>query len=425
MTDLQRATLRASEIRTRLTELGGLDTFTDEQRSELDTLRTEYGDTERKIQALTIADATTETTTETATETRETPEDRELRELRERVEFTPYLAAALHGGGVTTGAEAEYNQHLGIPADRVPLELLAGPVEERADAEDLEQRAAIDGDGAARQASWIDRLFAGTAAQRLGITMPSVAPGIAAYPVISSNANPAQRGRTQAAVAATISATVTEVKPTRSSVHAVYSIEDDARLPGLADAIMRDLRAAMVEKIDRTVFRGDTGANENSADITGLTTAGVTEVTITQANKVKGVETLAKFADLVDGIYAGGFADLNIVSAIGAWRLWESTVLPSPVTTGMTLARYLRDAGLSWTARGDIEAATGNGKFAAFVGLARGIENAGVAPVWESAQLIRDPYTGATKGEVGLTLHYLWGLAFPRVDNFRRIKFVS
>ena len=130
-------------------------------------------------------------------------------------------------------------------------------------------------------------------------------------------------------------------------------MEDDARLPGLADAILRDLRAAMVEKIDRSIFTGDSGANENSADIVGFNTAsGVAETTITQSNKIKGVETVKAFADLVDGIYAGSFSDLNIVSAIGAWRLWESTVLPTPVTTGQTLASYMRAAGLSWTARG-------------------------------------------------------------------------
>ena len=423
MTDLQRATVRASEIRTRFAELGGMDTLADEQRSELDSLRGEYADVERKTVALTIAGDTESTET---TETREEPsEDRELRELREKVSFEPYLNAALTGTGVTVGAEAEYNQHMGLPAHYFPTELLAGTVEHREDGGDLETRAKIDGDAKANQGSWIDRMFADTAAQRLGVTMPSVAAGVAAYPVISSNAAPAQRGRTQATTAATITAAVTEVAPTRKAVHAIFSIEDDARLPGLSDAIMRDLRGAMVERVDRTIFTGDSGANESTADIVGLNSAGITESTITQANKVKGVDTVKAFADMVDGIYAGGFGDMSIVSAIGAWRLWESTVLPTPVTTGQTLASYMRAAGLSWSARGSIEDATTNGKFGAFIGLRRGIANAAVAPVWEGAQLIRDPYTGATKGEVSLSLHYLWGFQIPRTASFRRLKFTT
>ena len=82
-------------------------------------------------------------------------------------------------------------------------------------------------------------------------------------------------------------------------------------------------------------------------------------------------------------------------------------------------------SGMSWTTRGGIETATSNGDFGGYVGLGRGIEGAGIAAVWEQAQLIRDPYTGATKGEVQLTLNYLWQLAFPRSANFKRLKYIT
>ena len=60
------------------------------------------------------------------------------------------------------------------------------------------------------------------------------------------------------------------------------------------------------------------------------------------------------------------------------------------------------------------------------MGLGRGIDGAGIAAVWEQAQMIRDPYSGAAKGEVALTLlNYLWQLAFPRTANFKRLKFVT
>ena len=91
----------------------------------------------------------------------------------------------------------------------------------------------------------------------------------------------------------------------------------------------------------------------------------------------------------------------------------------------MTLAAFLREAGLSWSARGEIEAATGNGKFGAFIGRRMGIDGAGVAAVWEAGELIRDPYSGASKGEVALTLSYLWNFGLPRAANFARLKFVT
>ena len=340
-------------------------------------------------------------------------EELELRALRDRAEFAPYLSAALEHRGLTEGAEAELNAALDVPADRFPLELLAPP----------EERAAVDGDAAATQSTWIDRLFADTAAMQLGVTMPSVAPGVASFPVLGSTANPAQRGRAEDAATAVISANVTEIKPTRNAVHAVYSIEDDARLPGLADAIRRDLAAAMTEKIDRTIFRGDSTAGENVADIVGLQTAGIDESTLTQANKVKADEVLELLSALVDGQYAASMADLNIVASVGTNSLWVSTM---PVTNHPdTIALILRSNGVTWTTRGQIEANTANNDFGAYIGLARGIENAAVAPVWNSAQMIVDPYSGAKSGEVELTLSYLWGFKIPRTNSFKRIKYVA
>ena len=55
MTDLQRLQLRAGDIRGRLAELGGLAEQTDETRAEIDKLRTEYTDVEKRASALTVA----------------------------------------------------------------------------------------------------------------------------------------------------------------------------------------------------------------------------------------------------------------------------------------------------------------------------------------------------------------------------------
>ena len=90
-----------------------------------------------------------------------------------------------------------------------------------------------------------------------------------------------------------------------------------------------------------------------------------------------------------------------------------------------THGQLFRQEGYSWRVRGGIETATANGDFGAFIGLGRGIAGAGVAPVWDTARLIRDPYSSASKGEVALTLQTLWGFALPRAANFRRLKFVA
>ena len=394
-----------------------MEELTDETRSELGTLRTEYADNEAKQTALTIAGDEPANETRADDDGRETrtSEDLELDELRSEVQFGRYLAAALGDTGVSNGPEAEYNQHLGIAANRFPMELLA---------RDLETRAARDGDAEASQGSWLDRVFAGSASQRLGVSFRNVAPGVASYPVTTAGGSPAQRGRTQDAAESTYTVSITELKPSRAAVHGIYSIEDDARLPGLAASIERDMRMAMTEDVDNVVFVGDSGANENVADITGLTSAGITESTLTQTNKVKGPESLAAFLGYVDGKYASTLGDVRVVAAQGANTLWYSTVVNS-AASNQTIAQFMMDSGLSWTVRGGIENNTAAGDFGAFAGLANGIDGSAIVAVWDAGQLIRDPYSNATSGEVKLTLNYLWNFGIPRTANFKRIKFVA
>lgn len=410
-----------SQNRQRLAEIGLMAEadVTDEIRAEQDRLEAAVPDLERRERAAQVAvdneEAEQRAEGDAARQPEGDAEDRERAELRRKVKLAGYVAAAVEQRAAA-GAEAEFNAALGIAGNRFPLELLAPPP--------VEHRATTDTDTQTMPRRWLDRLFADTAAARLGITMESVPAGIASYPVTSAGASAAQRAKSQAAADAAWTIGVSELKPTRNAVRLLFSVEDAARIPGLESALTRDLRMALTEGVDRAIFLGDTGATGTDADITGLTTASITEATITQANKVKGPETLTAFVNMIDGVHAGGLGDLNVVAAIGAWRLWESTII-NAAADNMTLAAFLREAGLSWSARGEIEAATGNGKFGAFIGRRMGIDGAAVAAVWEAGELIRDPYSGAGKGEVALTLCYLWNFGLPRASNFARLKFVT
>ena len=408
---------RQSTERGRMAELSRVDELSDEQRSELDRIETGTADLERQLRAATVAAETEESEQRAAGEGARAPEgdaeDRERAELRRKVRMSGYVAAAVEQRSAD-GAELEYNASVGIAGNRFPLELLAPS---------LEIRQTTDTDIVTTPRRWLDRLFAGTAAERVGITMESVPAGVASYPVTTAGASAAQRARsTDAAADAAWTIGVTEMKPRRNAVRLLFSIEDSARIPGLESALTRDLRMALVEGVDRTIFLGDAGASGTDADITGLTGAAIAETEITQANKILGPGTLAAFTGQVDGIHANGLGDLRVVASVGAWRLWEDTIINASADN-MTTAAFLRGAGLSWSARGEIETDTEDGDFGAFIGRGRGIEGAGVAAVWEAGELIRDPYSGAAKGEVALTLCYLWDFALPRPANFSRIAF--
>ena len=414
MTRLQKLQLRQSEVRVSLGKL--LDTpeaeRTDTYADDLGKLTKEVRSLETDVgAALAVGEDKVE---EVAT--KDTPEGKEYRELRSSVDFGRYVSAAMGGHGVTNGPELELNQHLKIADGYFPMELLAGKLETRASLGDV--------DAGASQGTWLDRVFNGTAAEALGISFRPVPPGVASFPVTTAGGAPQQRGRTQAAAERTYTVKVTEIKPARRAVHGVYSIEDDARLPGLSAAIERDMRMAMVESVDLAVFNGDANANEDGADVVGLQTAAVTEATLTIAKSKKADDVLKFFLEYVDGQYAASLSDVRIVASVGTNVLWYGSIHNSTVDN-QSIAQFLMASGLTWTARGGIDANTANGDFGAYIGLARGVDGAGIAAVWEQGQLIRDPYSGATSGEVQLTLNYLFQLAFPRTANFKRLKYVT
>ena len=400
-----------------------VDALTDETRAELDTIESGTPDLERQIRGATVAVETEEAEQRTvAPEDRDAdPEDRERVELRKKVRMSNYIVAAVEQRAAV-GPEQEYNAAIGISGNRFPLELLAPPEARAARAED---RATTNVDVATVPRTWLDRLFAQTAAMDLGISMESVPAGSASYPVTTAGASAAQRQRsTDAAADAAWTIGVTELKPKRNAVRLLFSIEDAARIPGLESALTRDLRMALTEGVDRAIFLGDSGATGNDADITGLTTASdVDEETLSQSNKLLWPATVSAFMDMMDGIHASTPADLNIIASVGAARLWHST--SANTNRNESVAQIMNGNGLMFRSRANIDTNTANGDFGAFIGRKRGIDGAGVAGVWEAGELIRDPYSGAAKGEVALTLCYLWDFALPRPANFMRLKFVT
>ena len=417
---------RQSKERGRMAELSRVDTLTDEMRSELDGIESGVPDQERLLRAATIAVETEESEQRAAGEAARQPagdaETRERAELRAKVKLGSYVAAAVEQRGAD-GAEAEYNAAIGIAGNRFPLELLAPPEQRAARTED---RAVTGVDTATMPRTWLDRLFAGTAAEGIGISLESVPVGASSHPVSTAGATSAQRGKSQAAPDAAWTIGVTELKPKRNAVRLLFNIEDAARIPGLESALTRDLRMALTEGVDRAIFLGDDTADPNAGDIVGLTTAaGLVEKSITQANKIQGSNVLQVFAELIEGKAAMTPSDLKAVLAVGSNTLWSHTLANTGASVDTTIAEFLRRFGLQWMTRGEIETATDDGDVAAFVGLGRGLDGAGVAAIWEAGELIRDPYSGAAKGEIALTLTYLWDFGLPRASNFARIVFAA
>ena len=413
MTRKQKLLLEQSTKRQRINTLLDKEDRSADEQGELESLTTRMQAIEPELRAAIVTEAAEESEMRGAFGNDGDGEPAEIRTLRGKVRTGGYVTAALEQRAAD-GAEAEYNAALKIGANRFPLSLLA-PVEER---------ATTDVDTSVMQRRWLDRLFADTAAMRIGVTMESVPDGVASFPATTAGASAAQRAKSDLTADAAWTIGTTELPPTRNSVRLVFNMEDSARIPALESHLNRDMRMSLTEGVDRAVFLGDAGATGTDADIVGFTTASIDETTLTQANKVKPANVLQAFVAMVDGIHATMVSDLRCVLAVGAHTLWGGTIANS-AAENQTLLSFLKENGLSCSVRGEIEANSANGDFGAFVGRGRGLPGAAVMPVWESGQLVRDPYVGAAKGEIALTLIYLWNFGIVRASNFQRIKFVS
>ena len=171
MTNAQNLQLRASGIRQRLNEIGGLtgDAYTAEIRAESDTLTAEFTDLETRHRAALVIESDE---TEKRDRAYPTGETRERIELLAKTGIADFLRAAATMTAVT-GAAAEYASSLGVPTTgHLPMAIFARTpptVETRA----ITPGPAVKG---ALQPT-VPFVFERSAAASLGILMPSVPMG--------------------------------------------------------------------------------------------------------------------------------------------------------------------------------------------------------------------------------------------------------
>ena len=340
-------------------------------------------------------------------------EGAEFRALEARVSPLEYFQASAEHRAAT-GPSAEYNAALKLAPNKFPMRLLAPPPEER---------TATAVEPARRPMGWADRLFAEAAITYLGFEMVEAAPGAASFPVSLTGGTGAQRGKEQTTGATAWTIGVRNVSPKRMTLRYEYSVEDDARVPGLESALLRDMRMAVAENVDSVVFVGDDGANPNDGDIAGLLgLAGVSESTLTQVNKLKGDHVLGAFVDMLDGLAATVPGDLRVVAAVGSDVLWRKTIHNS-AAENQTISGFLGANGVMHRSREGISTTTASGQYAAAVGLQRGIGSALKCVMWPAADLVRDPYSEAEAGKVRLILNILWNYSIVRFDNLHILKY--
>ena len=386
----QKLSLRASEIRTRLAALAGIDDLDDEQRQELDALRNEMRDVEARYQAAAIAeDKPTETRTST-------PEGAELAALIDGAALGNIFQAVVEHRQ-THGREAELQQHYGLTANAVPLAMLRG-------AAPLETRAVTPAPAnvGQNQAAIVPGVFPQSCAAFLGIDMPTVGVGEAVFPVLTQNATVGTPAENAAQAETTGSFSADVLSPSRLQASFFYSREDRARFAGMSEVLRMNLGDALADALDQQIIAGTNGL------LTGTNLANNNVNIVTTYNGYREAFAYGR----VDGTYASTVADVRVVMGSATYAHCSTQFVNN------------RDA-LS-----DLMAASGGVKVSAHVPAASGDKQNSiirlgtrrdmVAPVWEGVQLIPDEITLAANGQIKITAVMLHAVKILRAAGFHK-----
>ena len=399
MTDLQRIESRLGQVRIRLAEIAGAE-LTEETRTELETLRGEYTDLEKRADACRMAGDTSPdqpTTTETS-------EGREYGQLLTRANIGEIFDASFTHKPLT-GATGELQTHLGMDMNQVPLALL-----QRQQPEDgrLETRAVTPapGDVGTDQGAILTYVFPSAAASFLGVNQPSVGVGENVYPIMTNAPSVGTPAENAAQAETTGAFTTNTLSPRRLQSSYFYSREDRSRFAGMAEALRESLSMGLSDGLDDQILSGTngffTGTNLSNNNVTAETTF---ELFMSQFAYAR-----------VDGRYASNASE--IFTVMGATSYAHAGATYRNTTVDRNALERLQDVTGGVRVSSHVPAEANNRQNAVMrVGMHG---QAAVAPIWDGIQLIPDEITKAANGQIVITAVMLYNFTILRTDDFHK-----
>ena len=381
-----------SQSRQRLSELTELDTLTEDQGNERDSLVAEYPELEKRYQGAIIAESVHPVND---------AESREHNRLETRASIGNYIDAMLSGGDLD-GAESELNQSMGLQTRSggggviMPMSMLAPQVETRAnETTDISSSTKLPATGT----PWLTRLFAESWLSWSGVTMRE-ASGEMVHTKITGGASASSvaKGAEVETDAMTIDTTL--ATPRRVSAAYRCSGVDELRTKGkLAQAIQSDLRRVIVDKVENLVINGVVATD----GFNGLNAAYTADPDAAKTTDTTGSNFDALMGRSIDGIYATMWNDLKVLMNPSFYASMSSYL-----TTGgdyFWIAEWKR-RGVDFRSTAHIKEIgttgddVGDSYIYAFGG--RGIAGALVLDAWGGVELMRDPYSNLRSDQIDL-----------------------
>ena len=388
MTDLQKIQLKLSKSREQINELAAKANRTDDETAKLAELRAAHSTLETEYRtALENSDeaARREHRIENGAQT---PEQRQFFELEDSVHVPDFLSSSVEG------SPAEYRTELGMTRG-IPYGLLLTPeerVEMRADAV-----STPPGVVQVNQGAILNKLTEEGVLTFLGVSTPSVAPGTAAFPVVTGSANVGVVDKGAALESTAVAIGASNLSPVRLQSRISWDIESEYSMPQFRQALQTEMRRVIREQFDKLAVNGKAAAP--AVDGFTRTLADPTDPTAVanMGDLVRVFVPTPPWSSMTSEPRMLANRDaiehfMTLVTAQGSLD-WDRLVL---TPSGDAVGRQIR-------ASNHVAAASGN--------IARAIRFAGprgagraVMPVWADGLLIEDLVTDSAAGQRHATL---------------------
>lgn len=397
MLDSTKIMKRQSAIRGELAKLVGNEKPTEDETRVITELDAEYQTNETRYSAALIAE---DEQREEAKGELETRSDKEYSELVGNFEMRQ-VALALDEGRQLDGATAEVVQELrgqggyrGLPVPWQALEVRAG------------ETIASGVPDPIKTMPIIDRLFAPSAAARMGARMINIPSGEVEYPVTSSAVSADWAATETGDVAAPAAYTTLDrplapdntlgiqMKLTRKSLKQSGS--------ALEQAVRRDMNGAISEALDVAVFQGSGASGQPTGIFTGATAWSITETVIDAAATWAAIRSA-----VVRFMTANAASSPSAVKLLLRPEIWDG--MDGSLITSTAVSewdRMVKNIPASNIVLSSNALAAPSGSPAESSGLLTTTVN-GTPPIfvgaWGAIDLIRDPYSDAASGGLRLT----------------------
>ena len=396
MTNTQKLTIRASEIRQRLNAISTLDgdAITEQVQAEEIKLQTEYRETETKLRAAIASDPEP-----VATFSAGTAEGRELRMLTARADLGAIFQAALDRG-TPQGETRELQEHHGLGPNQIPLDMLRQA--------DRRQEFAVTpapGNVGTDQGEVVPYVFPQACAAFLGIDSPAVGVGEAVFPVLTKKLTVRTPTENNDADETTGAFAAEVLSPSRIQASFFYSREDRARFAGMDQALRMNLGEGLADGLDDQILSGTNGL------FTGTNLA----------DNARGTGSdFAHYRDAlgygrVDGRYAGGVGDLRLVVGQATYAKMATVYRANNADDSALDVLMAKTGGVKVSPH---VPAVASSKQNAVVRL--GSRRDMVAPVWDGVTLIPDEVTKAKAGQIVITAVMLHAVKIVRAGGFHK-----